>query len=72
MTPTQFLKVTLILGLCAGVAACGVRRDTGGGALGAITAKTDSQVPVVSYVSAYPVALIVMILIAKVLIGLLG
>ncbi|MAY85423.1 MAG: hypothetical protein CML02_01655 [Pseudooceanicola sp.] len=40
MTPTQFLKVTLILGLCAGVAACGVRRDTGGGALGAITAGT--------------------------------
>ena len=40
-------------------------------ALGAITAKTDSQVPVISYVSAYPVALIVMILIAKILIGLL-
>ncbi|MEM1222944.1 MAG: TrkA C-terminal domain-containing protein [Verrucomicrobiota bacterium] len=41
-------------------------------ALGAITAKTDSQVPVVSYVSAYPIALIVMILVAKILIGLLG
>lgn len=40
-------------------------------ALGAITAKTDSQAPVISYVSAYPVALIVMILIAKILIGLL-
>ena len=40
-------------------------------ALGAITAKTDSQVPVISYVSAYPVALIVMIVIAKLLIGLL-
>jgi putative transport protein len=40
-------------------------------ALGAITAKTDSQVPVISYVSAYPVALIVMILITKILIGLL-
>ena len=40
-------------------------------ALGAITAKTDSQAPVISYVSAYPVALIVMILIAKVLIGFL-
>ena len=37
-------------------------------ALGAITAKTDSQVPVVSYVSAYPVALIVMIVLAKLLI----
>ena len=41
-------------------------------ALGAITAKTDSQVPVVSYVSAYPVALIVMIVLAKILIGLLS
>lgn len=40
-------------------------------ALGALTAKTDSQVPVVSYVSAYPIALIVMILLAKSLIGLL-
>jgi putative transport protein len=51
-------------GICGGM--------TSTPALGAITAKTDSQVPVVSYVSAYPVALIVMILIAKVLIGLLG
>lgn len=50
-------------GICGGM--------TSTPALGAITAKTDSQVPVVSYVSAYPVALIVMILIAKVLIGLL-
>ena len=40
-------------------------------ALGAITAKTDSQIPVISYVSAYPVALIVMILVAKILIGLM-
>ncbi|NBB81297.1 MAG: YidE/YbjL duplication [Verrucomicrobia bacterium] len=51
-------------GICGGM--------TSTPALGAITAKTDSQVPVVSYVSAYPVALIVMILIAKVLIGVLG
>ncbi|MGZ0655977.1 aspartate:alanine exchanger family transporter [Coraliomargarita sp. W4R72] len=50
-------------GICGGM--------TSTPALGAITAKTDSQVPVVSYVSAYPVALIVMILIAKILIGLL-
>jgi putative transport protein len=50
-------------GICGGM--------TSTPALGAITAKTDSQVPVVSYVSAYPVALIVMILIAKVLIGVL-
>ncbi|MGB0416950.1 MAG: YidE/YbjL duplication, partial [Coraliomargarita sp.] len=41
-------------------------------ALGAITAKTDSQLPVVSYVSAYPVALIVMIVLAKTLIGFLA
>ncbi|MGB0184629.1 MAG: aspartate:alanine exchanger family transporter, partial [Opitutales bacterium] len=38
-------------------------------ALGAITEKTDSQMPVVSYASAYPIALIVMILFAKTLIG---
>jgi putative transport protein len=40
-------------------------------ALGALTSKTDSQSPVVSYASAYPIALIVMILLAKCLIGLL-
>ncbi len=50
-------------GICGGM--------TSTPALGAITSKTDSQIPVVSYVSAYPIALIVMILIAKVLIGLL-
>ncbi len=50
-------------GICGGM--------TSTPALGAITAKTDSQVPVISYVSAYPVALIVMILITKILIGLL-
>ncbi len=51
-------------GICGGM--------TSTPALGALTAKTDSQVPVISYVSAYPVALIVMIIIAKVLIGLLA
>jgi putative transport protein len=50
-------------GICGGM--------TSTPALGAITAKTDSQVPVISYVSAYPVALIVIILVAKVLIGVL-
>ena len=50
-------------GICGGM--------TSTPALGAITAKTDSQVPVISYVSAYSVALIVMILTAKVLISLL-
>jgi putative transport protein len=51
-------------GICGGM--------TSTPALGAITAKTDSQVPVVSYVSAYPVALIVMIVIAKALISVLS
>lgn len=51
-------------GICGGM--------TSTPALGAITAKTDSQVPVVSYVSAYPIALIVMIVIAKALIGALS
>lgn len=51
-------------GICGGM--------TSTPALGAITAKTDSQTPVVSYVSAYPVALIVMIVLAKALIGALA
>lgn len=51
-------------GICGGM--------TSTPALGALTAKTDSQVPVVSYVSAYPIALIVMIVVAKLLIGLLA
>lgn len=50
-------------GICGGM--------TSTPALGAITAKTDSQVPIVSYIAAYPIALIVMIMVAKILIGLL-
>ena len=50
-------------GICGGM--------TSTPALGAITTKTDSLVPVIGYVSAYPVALIVMILITKILVGLL-
>lgn len=50
-------------GICGGM--------TSTPALGAITAKTDSQIPVISYVSAYPVALIVMIIISKILIKLI-
>ena len=50
-------------GICGGM--------TSTPALGAITAKTDSTVPVISYVSAYPVALIIMIIISKVLIKLI-
>jgi len=51
-------------GLCGGM--------TSTPALGAITAKTDSQIPVISYVSAYPIALVVMIITAKVLIHFLA
>ncbi|MEI6891342.1 MAG: aspartate:alanine exchanger family transporter [Pontiella sp.] len=51
-------------GICGGM--------TSTPALGAITAKTDSTIPVISYVSAYPVALIIMIIISKVLINLIG
>jgi putative transport protein len=47
-------------GICGGM--------TSTPALGAITAKTDSQAPVVSYAAAYPVALILMTLFAKLLI----
>jgi len=47
-------------GICGGM--------TSTPALGAITAKTDSQAPVVSYAAAYPVALILMTVFAKFLI----
>lgn len=59
MNPLQALG-----GICGGM--------TSTPALGAITAKTDSQTPVTSYVSAYPIALIFMIIISKLLIRLLG
>ncbi|VGO22582.1 aspartate:alanine exchanger family transporter [Pontiella sulfatireligans] len=59
MNPLQALG-----GICGGM--------TSTPALGAITDKTDSQTPVISYVSAYPVALIFMIIISKLLIKLLG
>lgn len=51
-------------GICGGM--------TSTPALGAITAKTDSTIPVVSYVSAYPVALIIMIVASKILIKVIG
>ncbi|MGF1679515.1 MAG: aspartate:alanine exchanger family transporter [Candidatus Methylacidiphilales bacterium] len=50
-------------GICGGM--------TSTPALGAITARTESQTPVVSYATAYPVALILMTLLAKILIGFL-
>ena len=51
-------------GICGGM--------TSTPALGAITAKTDSQIPIVSYATAYPVALIVMTVFAKLLLSILG
>ncbi len=51
-------------GICGGM--------TSTPALGAITAKTDSQAPVVSYATAYPVALILMTLIAKLVVKLMS
>lgn len=59
MNPLQALG-----GICGGM--------TSTPALGAITSKTDSQTPVISYVSAYPVALIFMIIGSKLLVKLLG
>lgn len=47
-------------GICGGM--------TSTPALGAITSKTDSQAPVVSYATAYPIALILMTIFAKVVI----
>ena len=59
MNPLQALG-----GICGGM--------TSTPALGAITAKTDSQTPVISYVSAYQVALIFMVIISKVLLRVIG
>ena len=50
-------------------AACGAMTSTPG--LAAVTGKTDSSVPVVSYVAAYPVALALVTLLAPILIQLL-
>ncbi len=64
---TRFFKMNALQalgGICGGM--------TSTPALGAITAKTDSTVPIVSYVSAYPVALIIMIVISKVLIQIIS
>src|SRR5690606_27514456 len=63
----RFLKMNILQslgGICGGM--------TSTPALGALTASTDSQVPVVSYASAYPVALIMMTVFAKVLIQVMG
>lgn len=49
---------------------CGGMTSTPG--LGAITAKTDADAPVVAYAAAYPVALILMTVLAKTVVGVLG
>jgi len=49
---------------------CGGMTSTPG--LGVITARTDSDIPVVSYAAAYPVALILMTVFAHALVALLG
>jgi putative transport protein len=48
---------------------CGGMTSTPG--LGAITAKTSSQIPVISYAAAYPVALILVTVVAQMLVALL-
>ncbi|QDU34685.1 Aspartate/alanine antiporter [Poriferisphaera corsica] len=51
-------------------AVCGGMTSTPG--LGAITAKTDSDVPVISYAAAYPMALILMTVFAKLMVSVFG
>jgi putative transport protein len=63
----RYLKMNILQalgGICGGM--------TSTPALGALTARTTSQQPVVSYASAYPVALIMMTVFAKILIQLAG
>ena len=57
------MEMPEILGCC-----CGSQTSTP--ALGAITAKTDSQDPVIAYSTAYPVALILMTVLAQILVQL--
>ena len=57
-------KLQALGGICGGM--------TSTPALGAITSKTNSEIPVVSYATAYPVALILMTVFAKILVGSLG
>ncbi len=57
------MELPEILGCC-----CGAQTSTP--ALGAITAKTDSQDPVIAYSTAYPVALILMTVLAQLLVQL--
>ena len=63
---TKLLKMPLPETLGA---ICGAMTSTP--ALGAITAKTDRQEPVISYATAYPAALLMMTILAKLLLSLL-
>ncbi len=63
----KFLKMSLPESL-GGI--CGSMTSTP--ALGAITAKTDAQSPVIAYATAYPAALILMALSAKLILSLMG
>ncbi|MEM6551862.1 MAG: TrkA C-terminal domain-containing protein [Planctomycetota bacterium] len=63
----KWLKLS-VLETLGGV--CGGMTSTPG--LGAVTAKTDAEGPVVAYATAYPVALILMTVFAKGLVGVLG
>lgn len=67
LVAVKFLKINPVQalgGICGGM--------TSTPALGAITSKTDSQTPVVSYATAYPVALILLTLVAKMVVKIMG
>ena len=49
---------------------CGSMTSTAG--LGAITSKTDSDVPVINYAAAYPVALVLMTIFARIIVVFMG
>jgi len=47
---------------------CGAMTSTAG--VGAITSRTDSEIPVISYAAAYPAALVLMTVIAQLVVRL--
>lgn len=74
--PYLLLFLLCGLGMAAGrIAIAGISLGTSGAmtstpALGVISSKTDSPVPVISYAAANPVALILMTVFAKILVSL--
>ena len=60
----RFLLQMNLLEILGGT--CGAMTSTAG--LGAITSKTDSDVPVINYAAAYPIALVLMTILARVLV----